>query len=95
MTDQEIDPERLERLADSPLVELILACEDVYGAANKIQDNEYMWSRLTRDVANACSSISSEDTADEVIRETLNQMERYGSLGKRPATEEDEDEVEA
>lgn len=94
MTDKDIDPERLERLANSPLVELIMACEDVLGAANKIQDNQYMWDRLTRDVARSCNSISSESTAEEVITETLNQMERYGSLGKRPETGEEEDNAE-
>jgi len=94
--DPEMDEERLERLADSPLVELILACEDVVGAARVIEDNEYMWDRLTRDVARNSASISSEDTAEEVITETINQMERYGSLGKRPeakdADMEDEDQ---
>ena len=88
----EIDEERLERLADSPLVELILACEDVVDAAEAIRDNDYMWDRLTRDVANSCNSISSEDTAEEVISEALEQMERYGRLGVRPEeTEETED----
>jgi hypothetical protein len=87
-----MDEERLKRLADSPLVELIMACEDVLGAANKIQDNEYMWDRLCRDVARSANSISSEDTAEEIITEALNQMERYGSLGKRPEAEEDNDE---
>ena len=88
----EIDEERLERLADSPLVELILACEDVVDAADAIRDNDYMWDRLTRDVANSCSRIDSEETAEEVITEALKQMERYGRLGKRPDTEEDNDE---
>lgn len=88
----EMDEERLERLANSPLVELILACEDVVGAARIIEDNEYMWERLKRDVARSCNSISSDSTAEEVIRETLNQMERYGSLGKRPDEGGEEDE---
>lgn len=85
----EIDEERLKRLADSPLVELILACEDVVDAADAIRDNDYMWDRLTRDVANSCSSISSEDTAEEVISEALKQMERYGRLGVRPDEDAD------
>lgn len=88
----EIDEGRLERLADSPLVELILACEDVVDAAEAIRDNDYMWDRLTRDVANSCSSISSEDTAEEVISEALEQMERYGRLGVRPEETDEEDE---
>lgn len=88
---EDMDEERLERLANSPLVELILACEDVVGTAKLIQDNEYMWDRLVRDVARSCNSISSEQTAAEVIKECINQMERYGSLGKRPEPAEDED----
>lgn len=89
--EREIDEERLERLADSPLVELILACEDVTNAADAIRDNDYMWDRLTRDVANSCSSISSEETAEEVIGEALEQMQRYGRLGTRPEDEDEED----
>jgi len=88
---EDIDEERLARLADSPLVELILACEDVVDAADKIRDNDYMWDRLTRDVANSCNSISSEDTAEEVITEALEQMERYGRLGVRPEDEDTEE----
>jgi len=87
----DIDEERLARLADSPLVELILACEDVVDAADAIRENDYMWDRLTRDVANSCSRIDSEETAEEVISESLKQMERYGRLGTRPE-EEDNDE---
>lgn len=86
---ENMSEERLERLANSPLVELILACEDVVGAADLIRDNEYMWTRLVRDVARNCDRIESEATAEEIITETLEQMDRYGSLGTRPETKED------
>lgn len=90
----DMDEDRLERLANSPLVELILACEDVVGTLNLIKDNQYMWRRLVRDVAKDANAISSENTAEEIIEVTINQMERYGTLGKRPETDGDGDEDE-
>lgn len=90
----EIDDERLERLAQAPLVDLILACEDLDDAADTLKGNEYMWDRVVGDVAKNADRISSEDTADEVCREFLNAVARYAGLGKIP--DEDEDtEVEA
>lgn len=91
---EDMDEERLERLANSPLVELILACEDVVGTAQLIKNNEYMWDRLIRDVTRNVDRLSSEDSVEQVINETIDQMERYGSLGKRPEAPEEEDEDE-
>ena len=86
----DISQERLERLADSPLVELILTCEDLADAADVIAGNEYMWDRVVRDVARECSAISSEDTADEVCTVFLQQIGRYARLGKGPTQEQEQ-----
>lgn len=87
----EIDEERLERLAQAPLVDLILACEDLDDAADTLKGNDYMWDRVVGDVAKNADRISSEETADEVCRQFLNAVSRYASLGKMP---EDSDEDE-
>lgn len=88
----EIDDERLERLARAPLVELILACEDLDEAAETIKGNDYMWTRVVRDVADNAGSISSEATADEVCREFLDAIARYARLGKVPEAEADDEQ---
>ena len=90
MAPAEISDERLERLAQAPLVELIMACEDLDNAAEVIAENDYMWDRLCRDVADRSSAISSEDTAEEVCRTFLQQIERYARLGKGPVGDEED-----
>lgn len=85
---EEMSDERLERIAQAPLVDLILACEDLDEAADTLKGNEYMWNRVVGDVAENADRISSEDTADEVCREFLDAVARYASLGKMPEDSE-------
>lgn len=91
----EVSDERLERLAQAPLVDLILACEDLDEAAETLKGNDYMWDRVVGDVAKNADRISSEETADEVCREFLNAVSRYARLGKMPEDEAEGQEVTA
>lgn len=92
-TTDDLDPETLNRLANTPLARLVLACDDVVGAADEIKQNQKLWDYLVDEVArNNGSRASSEETVEAIMETFLTTLSEYGELAH---AEEEAEEAEA
>jgi len=95
MSEGEYDPhpsdEQVRRLKKSDMVKMAVACHDVSEALGYIGENDAMMDEIVNRVLSETGRVDTEQTVREIIRLTLNDMQRRAGMVRSVEPEQESD----